>query len=619
MNKILQPSETSVRQLAYWLVAGNIVMAAILMAATWSALDSSARAHADRARQATENLTDSLSAEIGAELKQIDNALATVALQAQRASSNAAERRTTIERGIADQLALIPQVDTMRATDAEGNVVYGIVAGAAPVNVADRDYFKAAVRGASGLIVSEPLQGRIIRTWGIILARRLQDADGHFAGVVYTNLSTAHFMQEFKRFSLGSTGAISLRSKEMRLVARYSAKEPESTKGLGEVLVSSELQRLIAVQPKHGWYRAKTALDGVERITAYRQLNGGSMTVLAGLATEDFLADWRQELAQQVVLVSAIIVAMGGFSVVIFLQHRREHAARSELARLAAEQHVMLDNELIGMAKIKDRKIVWKNRAMERLFGYEGSELSGASARQLLEDEAAYLEQGKLAAASMREGGAYRAQVRMRHKSGRSIWIDLAGAKLSQEDSLWMLADITALKASEEKAQHLALHDPLTGLANRLLFRERLDYILTDTKRSGETAAVCYLDLDGFKQVNDGLGHDAGDVVLREVAARILACVRANDVVARLGGDEFALVLTHLGEAGEVDVVLHRLVDSVGQPIALPEGSSVRVGASIGVAMTPNHGNDSATLMKLADTAMYRSKKSGKGQISVHA
>ncbi|AKJ31902.1 diguanylate cyclase domain-containing protein [Caldimonas brevitalea] len=618
MKNLLQSHPMSLRQLAFWLVAGNIVMAALLMAATWLALDSSATAHADRARQATENLADSLSAEIGAELKQIDNALATVALQAQRASSNAGERRMAIERSLVEQRALIPQVDAMRATDAEGRVVYGVAGGTRPVSLADRDYFKAAAAGATSLVVSEPLQGRILRDWGIILARRLQDGDGRFAGVVYTNLSTAHFMRQFKRFALGSTGAISLRSKDMRLVARYSAREPDSTKGVGTISVSPELQRLLALQPTHGWYRTRTALDGIERITAYRQVPGGSMTVMAGLATEDFLAAWRQQVSQQVALVSGVIVALAGFSVAIFRQHRRAHAARSELARLAAEQHVMLDNELIGMAKIKDRKIVWKNRAMERLFGYEGGELLGASTRQLFQDEAAYVEKGKLAAGAMREGGSYRAQVRMRHKSGRSLWVDLAGANLPQGESLWLMADISALKASEETAQHLALHDALTGLANRLLFKERLEYILADSKRSGKTAAVCYLDLDGFKEVNDGLGHDAGDAVLREVAARMSACVRANDVIARLGGDEFGLVLTHLGEAGEADVVLHRLVDAVGQPVALPDGSFVTVGASIGVALTPNHGNDVATLMKLADGAMYRSKKTGKGRISVH-
>lgn len=618
MKDARRGDEASVRRVALWLVAGNVALAGTFMAATWLALESSSQAHADRARQATENLADSLSAQLGAELKQIDNALATVALHAQRSSADVDERRGTIERSIAEQRALVPQVDAMRATDAEGNVVYAAVPGGARVNVADRDYFKAAAAGASGLIVSEPLQGRIVRSWGIILARRLQDADGRFAGVVYTNLSTAHFMAEFKRFSVGSEGAIALRSKGMRLVARYSAREPHSTKGIGTTSVSPELQRLLAIQPTHGWYRTKTALDGIERITAYRQVSGGVMTVMAGLATKDFLAAWHREVAQQVVLLGVVLVALGGFSVVIFLQHRRQRAARTELARLAAEQHAMLDNELVGMAKIKDRTIQWKNRAMERLFGYGDSELLGASIQQLFQDEAAYLEKGKLADALLREGEPYRAQVLMRHKSGQSVWIDLAGVNLSGDESLWLMADISGLKASEERAQHLALHDPLTGLANRLLFKERLEYILADAKRSGETAAVCYLDLDGFKEVNDGLGHDAGDAVLREVALRMSACLRANDVVARLGGDEFGLVLTHLGEAGEAHAVLHRLVQAVGQPVALPQGASVAVGVSIGVALTPGHGNDAATLMKLADGAMYRAKKAGKGRVFVH-
>jgi diguanylate cyclase (GGDEF)-like protein len=170
--------------------------------------------------------------------------------------------------------------------------------------------------------------------------------------------------------------------------------------------------------------------------------------------------------------------------------------------------------------------------------------------------------------------------------------------------------DIRRREAVEAELQRLALHDPLTGLANRVLFYERVGHALSTHARAGETFAVLFIDLDGFKQVNDRLGHSAGDVVLRAVADRLRICLRDSDTVARFGGDEFAVVVERLAAPDHVEITAERIVAEVGRPIEVGTHRT-RVTASIGIAL--NHPGDSADdILREADLAMYTAKTTGK-------
>ncbi|GJD47334.1 hypothetical protein OPKNFCMD_0040 [Methylobacterium crusticola] len=171
--------------------------------------------------------------------------------------------------------------------------------------------------------------------------------------------------------------------------------------------------------------------------------------------------------------------------------------------------------------------------------------------------------------------------------------------------------DVSGRKAAEQRIAHLARHDPLTDLPNRTLFRERLEQVLTEVRRSGGSAAVLCLDLDRFKLVNDTLGHPAGDALLAVVAARLRAALRAEDVVARLGGDEFAIIEVGAGRPGDTRALCERLIELVGQPIRAL-GHMMSVGLSIGVARVPEDGLDGDALFKRADLALYRAKADGR-------
>jgi two-component system cell cycle response regulator len=164
--------------------------------------------------------------------------------------------------------------------------------------------------------------------------------------------------------------------------------------------------------------------------------------------------------------------------------------------------------------------------------------------------------------------------------------------------------------------ESLALKDPLTGLANRRLLAERMSMALDHARRNQSAMAVVYVDLDGFKQVNNTLGHAAGDDLLKMVAGRLLAAVREEDTVARLGGDEFIMGLWHLTSAGDAARVASKVIEVVSQPYDI-EGHAVSVTASAGIGIYPLHGEDADTLMRSADAALYESKRAGKNAYRV--
>ena len=157
----------------------------------------------------------------------------------------------------------------------------------------------------------------------------------------------------------------------------------------------------------------------------------------------------------------------------------------------------------------------------------------------------------------------------------------------------------------------LALYDPLTGLANRRLLAERISMSLAHARRNKSQMAVIYLDLDGFKQINDTLGHGAGDMLLKTVAERLTANVREVDTVARLGGDEFLLALWQVNDADNASAVATKLIEAVSQPYDI-DGQAVGLTASAGVSIYPLHGEDADTLTKSADLALYEAKRAGK-------
>jgi diguanylate cyclase (GGDEF)-like protein len=171
--------------------------------------------------------------------------------------------------------------------------------------------------------------------------------------------------------------------------------------------------------------------------------------------------------------------------------------------------------------------------------------------------------------------------------------------------------DLTEYRLAEQQIAYMASHDEVTGLPNRSLFMDRLDVSLRQAAREKNRIAVLFVDLDGFKAVNDRLGHEAGDMILHQVAVRLVARVRASDTVARYGGDEFTLILNQISNAQDVGRVAQSIVDELTRPFTAKR-ETVMIGASVGVALYPEHAEAPEDLIRIADKAMYEVKHSGK-------
>jgi diguanylate cyclase (GGDEF)-like protein/PAS domain S-box-containing protein len=249
------------------------------------------------------------------------------------------------------------------------------------------------------------------------------------------------------------------------------------------------------------------------------------------------------------------------------------------------------------------------NKGAERLFGYSSVEAVGRNILFLYEDEDAGFHDAFL------EQGGRLMEVRRKKKSGEVFWASLSLSSLCDvhDRSIGLIAyitDITERKQAEERIHHLAYYDALTNFPNRSLLTKLVDQALTVAQRSKQTGCVMFIDLNRFKMINDTLGREVGDALLCEVAQRFRLALRDQDIVARLGGDEFAIGLFDISQHYEATMVAQKLLQSLNAPFII-DGHDLRVGASIGISVYPQDGQDAETLLRLADIAMYRAKQGG--------
>jgi diguanylate cyclase (GGDEF)-like protein/PAS domain S-box-containing protein len=268
---------------------------------------------------------------------------------------------------------------------------------------------------------------------------------------------------------------------------------------------------------------------------------------------------------------------------------------------------------------------LWRNDSYQRLFGYRSDELQPKMEswfEHIHADDRLRVQQRLLGVINSSQNlwndefRLMRHDQTIAHVHARGfVNRDDAGSALKM---LGVLQDITARKESEERTRFLADHDELTGLPNRSLFKQSLAQAVQRAERGGKFLSVLFLDLDRFKNINDSLGHETGDQVLRAVAERLTGCVRQVDVVARFGGDEFAVLVEGLTAEDQAGAVARKIVDALAKPLVLA-GRQYRPGASIGISTYPSDGRDVLSLQKNADIAMYRAKEEGRGTFQFYS
>lgn len=268
----------------------------------------------------------------------------------------------------------------------------------------------------------------------------------------------------------------------------------------------------------------------------------------------------------------------------------------------------------------KEGRIISINDAFTRLTGFAYQDVSGKSYSVLITD----INKNKSVElnANIDNVVNWQGEIWRHHKfnGGFPSWTTINVVRDSNDritNYIHVFMDITCLNKTNNYLSFLAYHDPLTKLPNRLLVTDRVTHALQNSKREGSKIAVLFLDLDGFKNINDIYGHDAGDFLLKEVAKRITNSVRKEDTVSRYGGDEFIVVMEKIPDIKNPATLAQKLIDSLKKDINI-NGNKLSISTSIGISLYPSDGGDTGTLIKNADTAMYLAKKEGRSNFKYY-
>lgn len=346
---------------------------------------------------------------------------------------------------------------------------------------------------------------------------------------------------------------------------------------------------------------ALTQKDGVKSIeVSFRAKNGQHIPVWVSIS----LLQGRSETQRQIVHAARDMT--------------QQKQSEREL-RLAAKVMNTVSNAIMVCDMAGNIQLI--NPAFSRITGYQAEEVIGKNPR-ILQSGRQTPEFYKQMWKGILEEGCWEGEIWNRRKNGTIYpeWLIITTIKdeynnISHYVSTFL--DITERKDFEVKLEHLANHDPLTGLPNRLLFIDRLSHAMEISKRFKSKTALIFIDIDGFKPVNDAHGHNVGDVLLQDIASRLQSCVRTSDTVARVGGDEFVMILENIADIDRAIDIAEKALLLMRKPFIIGD-LECQVGASLGLSIYPDDSVDLDALTRQADAAMYHAKKSGRNRISIY-
>ncbi len=471
------------------------------------------------------------------------------------------------------------------------------------------------------LRIGAPMQGDGGRWW-VPLSMRITRANGSFAGLVWMVVDAAQFSQFHPHDALGEMGGtILVNADGIALVRRVGTQLR-----YGGDVKGSEAYRRYHVEPQATYY-SRSTVDDDDRILSHRTLAPYGVIVAIGISVRESLAAFEQRRLVSLRVATAATVGLALFALVVGSLLRRSRRAVEALRSSEAVFRATFNQAATGVFHAApDGRFLRVNAKFGALLGYPGAELVGRSMHDIAhpDDQATSRERNALLLQGPAHPFSAETEKRYLRSDGSTVWVSeslgmVARAGGGAEFMVGLVQDISVRKALQERLAHEATHDPLTGLPNRGLLLDRLASSLKQAHRRGKRVGVCFIDLDGFKAVNDSLGHACGDLLLQQVARRLPACVREADTVGRLGGDEFVVVLDDILDSSHCAKVAAKIIDALARPYDLRTPEEVRVSASLGIAVSPQDGDDALALLQAADDAMYQAKAAGKNAYRFHS
>lgn len=608
----------------HWLRAslqGTTVLGVVLIAITWVTLivhlDIGRRKAIDAASQNAENLARSFEAHIARAISDQDGTLLVLRAMHERdpASFNSVDwaRYAGIISDVVMQYSVI---------DDTGVLVASSLTPFRTADMSDREHFRFHLGSQTDeLFIGRRQISRLLGRDSIAISRRLHKPDGSFGGVIVAMLNPLRMTKVYETINIGRDGIISVVGTDGHVRAMHGLRDG------AQIRVKPNAGALKRVQDKpFGTYINDGNFDGTERLVSYRKVDKLPLVVIVAVSTEHVLAG-HAEVRRKYITAALGITAITLLVMLLSVIHRRrldmahDGLRRSEaLARTkSSELQTTLENidQGILMADAQGNLLVLNLRAVELLDlprEWLHARPNLKTLLRYLADRGEYGKNGELIDRSswdnILNGGLDIPVGQHERTRPDGTVLEINARRLPDGGMVRTLTDVTERKRTEAEVARLATHDELTGLANRGLFRERVNAALNRARRHGDSFALMLFDLDRFKEINDSHGHPAGDAVLKEVGRRLALCVRERGVAARLGGDEFAILQTRARTDEEAAEFARHIIAAIRAPFVL-DGENIPLATSIGITLVPRDGADYEQLVKKADQALYRAKERG--------
>jgi diguanylate cyclase (GGDEF)-like protein len=474
------------------------------------------------------------------------------------------------------------------------------------VTIADRPHFLSQLDPTRDeLFISRPVHGRVSGEDTIQFSRKLLGVHGEFAGVMVFSLDCAELSRFYETLNLGN-GFVALLKTDGTILARG----PPVPGLVGDTTTHQAMFGEVLGQDS-GAIHFRSQRTGIENIASFRRLQDYPLIVMVGLDADTVFQQYWS-LCRRTVLTGVAVTLAIGLIGMLWLQQKR----RSVASRRALTITLETISQGVLMVDARGRVPVVNPRALELL---ELADETPATAGKRAAARAAELASSETASAirtlpvtGREAAGDPSHDGRFETVRGDGAIIEVRSHNLADGGFVHTYTDVTDQRMADARVRYLAHYDTLTGLANRVQLRQCILEYLDRSAGTQLLTAFMMIDLDGFKGVNDTLGHDVGDELLVAVARRLQALVRETDFVARLGGDEFIIVQSALDQPEDATPLALRVLQQLAEPIQVG-GHQVRIGASIGIAFHPQDGQNGDALLKHADIALYCAKASGRG------